>query len=245
MEVSKDKDRFKSILVGAMTSELKSQQPLAQPMATSGTAPTTSTSPPKPKVSRKRKAEGPVAREFTEADIPDFIDALIEDHIIFVPDNNMEFVDMTMIRGRFEKVLADRYQITRGSKTIISRLLKPKQINVLLTEKMEAKEAAFINTLKTKPNDLMWASYVGDEYAMDEYFTEKKEVIFKNVFLNAKFTDNGPRAIPCKPRVKKSQKATEQAPEPSVAEQEASTIFATPLKDVSADDLDISEDDEE
>jgi len=248
MEVSKDKDRFKSILISSMTSEPKFQQPLAQPLsqpvAQPVAAPATSS---KPKATRKRKAEGPAAREFTEADIPEFLDALLEDHITFVPDSDVDYVDVSMIRARFEKVLADRYQITRGAKSIISRLLKPKQINVLLTQKMEAKDAEFINTIKTKPNDLMWASHVGEDYAMADYLNENNEVTFKNVFLKVKFSDDGLRAIPCKPRGKKTQKASSSAvtQDPVVAEQEASTIFATPAPPQSVEVSDDEEEDEE
>jgi hypothetical protein len=216
MELGKDSTAIEKIVFDAM--QKKPQLPIQAKTGGdfSSDEDTMVTETPK---TRKRKAEP--SHDFTEESIPEFLDALIEDHVEIVPGNNTEFIDISTLRERFETVLADRFNITRGSKGIIARVLKPKVTNELLTTKLVTKGAEHAHVLNVTANPLTWTTFVGEGHNMNDYLIDDK-VTFKNVFFNAKFNTEGPRVAPCKPRTKKNKKnPTEQSSEPSTDESDA------------------------
>lgn len=160
------------------------------------------------KVSKKRKATTPAARDFTEESVPDFIIKLIKDYLVVSDEptshDTQPFVDMTAIRGLFEKVLAEEYSISRGAKGIIAKFLKPTVVNDLIAENLGV---PLEKSIKVKLDPESFSAVVPEEYKFEECADKKNMVTFKNVFLGVRFADGGSFATPSKPRTKKNTTA--------------------------------------
>ena len=163
---------------------------------------------------RKRKASDSRSRGFTEEMIPEFLESLVE-MLQFSEDSEEDFVDMPALRGLFEKILMERYGITRGAKVILTKILKPTSVAAELVEILESRGAAFHRDLKIKPSPIAWAAMVPDGLALDDYLCPSGTVSLKNVFLGVRIRgSSSPLVTPVKPRKSGAsvRKSPRQAP---------------------------------
>lgn len=215
-EAGDDSSRFEALIKRVMTSSTLPMTTVAQ-NTTAAVMRATEQPPATPNdtPSKKRKATGPVGRDFTEESVPEFIEKIVKDYLVMSDEN--DFVDMATIRGLFERVLAEEYSITRGAKGIIAKLLKPTTVNDLIADNLGV---ALEKSIKIKLDPVSFASIVPEEYKFEECADKKNMVTFKNIFLGVRLADGGSSATPYKPRTKKSKDSNEAtSAEESVEEQ--------------------------
>lgn len=206
-EAGDDSSRFESLIKRVMTSSALPMTPVAQISTAAVMPPLRATEQLPATPSKKRKATGPVGRDFTEESVPEFIEKIVKDYLVLSDEN--DFVDMATIRGLFERVLAEEYSITRGAKGIIAKLLKPTTVNDLIAENLGV---ALEKSIKIKLDPVSFASIVPEEYKFEECADKKNMVTFKNIFLGVRLADGGSFATPYKPRTKKSKDSNVETP---------------------------------